>query len=137
MMKLVLKAENGCWLWAGYRAPDGYGQVKAGMVHRLMYEHLVGPIPDGLVLDHLCRVRWCCNPAHLEPVTQGENLRRAPGSYVAIAAALKARTHCANGHEYTEANTNRKPNGSRQCLECAREYNRRSRDRARGRRSSE
>lgn len=70
-----------CWLWQGTITEDGrYGQVrrKSGLtvVHRYAYEHEVGPIPDGLDLDHLCRIRHCCNPAHLEPVTRGENLRR-------------------------------------------------------------
>ena len=74
-----------CWLWTGALDKYGYGYVswrQSGkkrhfIAHRLIYEELVGPIPDGLVIDHLCRVRHCVNPNHLEPVTQDENLRRA------------------------------------------------------------
>lgn len=71
---------DGCWLWTGSRR-GGYGRAKlAGIgsidAHRLSYEHHVGPIPDGLVIDHLCRNRSCINPAHLEPVTTKENIRR-------------------------------------------------------------
>ena len=71
---------DGCWLWTGGRR-GGYGRIKlaeTGTVdaHRLSYEHHIGPIPDGLVIDHLCRNRSCINPAHLEPVTTAENIRR-------------------------------------------------------------
>ena len=69
-----------CWVWTGSRTGAGYGQVWSRRgnrgVHRIVYEQLVGPIPDGLVIDHLCRNRSCCNPAHLEPVTMAENVRR-------------------------------------------------------------
>lgn len=69
-----------CWVWTGVRSGGGYGQVwsRRGMllVHRYVYEQLAGPIPQGLVLDHLCRNPSCCNPAHLEPVTTAENVRR-------------------------------------------------------------
>ena len=62
-----------CWFWTGWNSGNGYGKVsvegKAMMAHRAVYEMLVGPIPDGLILDHGCRHRACCNPAHLEPVT--------------------------------------------------------------------
>lgn len=76
---------NGCWLWMGGRTPLGYGHVsvetpegwRTRRVHRVTYELLVGPIPEGLTLDHLCRTPACCNPDHLEPVTVAENLRRA------------------------------------------------------------
>lgn len=68
-----------CWVWTGNRS-GGYGQVWARrrmlLVHRYVYEQLVGPISEGLVLDHLCRNLSCCNPAHLEPVTTAENVRR-------------------------------------------------------------
>lgn len=78
--RLILQ-DNGCWHWAGrWTSGDGYNKVsyqgKAWMVHRLIYTLMVGPIPDGLVLDHTCRDRACCNPKHLEPVTQKENTRR-------------------------------------------------------------
>jgi hypothetical protein len=71
-----------CWLWQGALDTAGYGSIKGDdgrtrSVHRLVYEALVGPVPEGLVLDHLCRARQCCNPDHLEPVTPGENYRRS------------------------------------------------------------
>lgn len=73
---------NGCHIWAAARIHTGYGRFWADgrmvQAHRYAYENVVGPIPDGLGLDHLCRVRACVNPFHLEPVTQAENLRRSP-----------------------------------------------------------
>src|SRR6266496_2265386 len=73
-----------CWLWTGKTGRDGYGRIGLGgrgalvrvRAHRFAYELLIGPIPDGLQIDHLCRVRHCVNPAHLEPVTQRENILR-------------------------------------------------------------
>lgn len=78
--KLALTSE-GCWYWIGnWNSGNGYGKVwwqgKAAMAHRVIYELLIGPIPDGLVLDHKCRHRACCNPHHLEPVTVKENTMR-------------------------------------------------------------
>lgn len=74
-------AESGCWLWTLSVGGPGYGNAWDGervrTAHRYAYTWIVGPVPDGLVLDHLCKVRRCVNPAHLEPVTQGENMRRA------------------------------------------------------------
>jgi hypothetical protein len=77
---LKIERKDGHWLWTGARTSKGYGKIgidKAVVrAHRAVYELLVEPIPDGLVLDHLCRVTSCVNPSHLEPVTQGENVRR-------------------------------------------------------------
>jgi hypothetical protein len=71
---------SGCWLWGGgWDSGNGYGKVwwcRAAMAHRVVYEVLVGPIPEGLVLDHGCRTRPCCNPDHLEPVTVAVNTNR-------------------------------------------------------------
>ena len=86
-MGKVQEQENGCWLWTGVRmgrAPHQYGAFRPGTLpngrkvaaHRWLYEQRVGPIPDGLELDHLCRVKLCVNPAHMEPVTEAENHRR-------------------------------------------------------------
>lgn len=69
-----------CWLWTGSGTPTGYGQIgvngRKQYVHRYAYELLVGPIPEGLTIDHLCRNPPCVNPSHMEPVTQAENTRR-------------------------------------------------------------
>lgn len=86
---------DGCWLWQGPRVHNGYGIISiqgSGVkttirAHRYAYEALVGPIPEGLQLDHLCRVRRCVNPAHLEPVTARENVRRGVRARVQAAAA--------------------------------------------------
>lgn len=115
--------DNGCWLWTGSVVHNGYGQVAwneaTWRVHRLAYTILVGPIPEGLDLDHLCRVRRCCNPAHLEAVTRRENLLRGD----TLMARQVAATHCPQGHPYDEANTYLS-RGRRYCRECKREYDR-------------
>ena len=110
-------ANDGCWLWTGARSSNGYGvswhNLRAISAHRFAYELLVGPIPEGLTLDHLCRVRHCVNPAHLEPVTMRENLLRGEGW-----TALNARkTHCPRGHSYDDENTYIS-GGKRYCLTC-------------------
>lgn len=113
---------TGCWLWTASVKPNGYGQfgVTDGDVryaHRLAYEFLVGPVPDGLELDHLCRVRHCVNPAHLEPVTRRENLRRG-------VSANRRKTHCPQGHSYNSVNTYLDKRGGRICRSCMRQRNR-------------
>ena len=104
---------SGCWVYMGALNQSGYGWVGVGSraqgvdrAHRIMYRHYVGPIPGGKELDHVCRVRSCCNPAHLEAVTRAENCRRGEGGK-ATGARNKAKTHCPQGHEFTEANTYR------------------------------
>ena len=82
LAKLNKNAPGGCWTWTGAKCRGGYGhggqaQPRAMVkVHRVVWEHLRGPIPEGLQLDHLCKVTACANPEHLEPVTPEENLRR-------------------------------------------------------------
>lgn len=113
--------DSGCWLWTGAIHPTGYGQMRtpgtrvSTSAHRVVYESLVEPIAPGLVLDHLCRIRACVNPDHLEPVTHRVNLLRGVG----INATNAAKTHCKHGHEFTPENTYRYGN-KRQCRTCNR-----------------
>lgn len=108
-----------CWPHRGALNPNGYGSAGLGnQVHRLAYEALVGPVPAGLELDHLCRNRACYNPAHLEPVTHAENMRRA-------VIARNGGDQCPHGHPYDEPNTYRSPSGRRVCRTCTREAGRR------------
>ncbi len=114
----VRRSGDGCWQWTGAIDTTGYGRFGAspGVVvgaHRWSYEHHVGPIPDGYQIDHLCRNRACVNPAHLEAVTQQENIKRQ--------AAV--RTTCPSGHPWDEANT-RWYRGYRRCRACDRQRNR-------------
>jgi hypothetical protein len=117
---------DGCWDWTGYKTATGYGRVQGTKyAHRVAYELQVGPIPDGLEIDHLCRNRGCVNPAHLEVVTHQENQLRGNGP-----CGLNARkTHCPRGHEYTEKNT-RVYQGHRMCRTCRRDDERERRRRA-------
>lgn len=110
---------DGCWLWTGGLMNKGYGTFWAGRslrAHRVAYELCIGPIPEGLTLDHLCRVRRCVNPAHLEPVTIRENVMRGEG----ITAALAARDYCVNGHPLTGDNLRIDAHGHRRCRTCGR-----------------
>lgn len=111
---------GGCWLWTGNTNWGGYGRVRThsgadlASTHRVAYQIANGPIPEGYQIDHLCRVRCCCNPAHLEAVTQRENLRRGNG----VSSRNAAKTHCIHGHEYTPENTGRGSRGRRRCRAC-------------------
>lgn len=119
-----------CWLWTGGRGRDGYGLYLNKPVHRLAYEFVVGLIPEGLQVDHLCRVVLCVRPTHLEPVTPQENNRRSLSP-----SALNARKEtCVSGHVFDEANTYLR-NGERRCRTCRTEARRRydARERAAGR----
>lgn len=111
---------DGCWEWTAPLSGMGYAQFYDGnrkpMAHRVVYELLVGPIPEGLQLDHLCRVRHCVNPHHLEPVTARENLIRGQG----FIAANVRKTHCKEGHELTPENTRIVRETERQCRTCQR-----------------
>ena len=116
---------DGCWLWTASFTALSYGQFKSGgrMVpaHRWAYEHLVGPIPDGLELDHLCRVRHCVRPSHLEPVTHRENIRRgaSPG------AVARRTDRCQRGHSLIGAYIRPDRPGNRTCRICNAEAQRR------------
>lgn len=119
----IERLPSGCWLWHGARCgPAGreYGKIGDRYIHRVMYERHVGPIPPGLDLDHLCRVRLCVNPAHLEPVTRGENIRRGALGDVIRARAAKV-THCPRGHAYTPDNLLKRKKNERACKACHRE----------------
>jgi hypothetical protein len=111
---------TGCWIWTASTTPAGYGKVRINgqlrYAHRVAYERHMGPIPEGLELDHLCRVRRCVNPAHLEPVTHRENMLRGEG----VGSRCAAVTHCPQGHPYDEANTHRTTTGRRKCRACNR-----------------
>lgn len=121
----VEKTET-CWLWRGTILQGGYGQIKVKkrkmQAHRFFYELLVGPIPEGLTIDHLCRVRNCVNPAHLEPVTGRENTLRGNNP----AAQNARKTHCKRGHPLSGSNLRSSKDGrQRRCKTCDRiEYHR-------------
>jgi len=110
-----------CWEWTAGRQGQGYGafhptKQTSVLAHRYAYELAYGPIPEGMVIDHLCRNRACVNVVHLEVVTNEENLRRGLG----YALQNGMRDHCRNGHLYDEANTYTDPKGGVRCRTCAR-----------------
>lgn len=124
--EVIAKAQalqDSCWLWAELLTDIGYGRFwrkmddgwKLFLAHRVMYEEHKGSIPEGYQIDHLCRVRHCINPDHLEAITRKANILRG----VSPPALNLKKTHCPSGHEYTEDNILMTKKG-RQCRECGR-----------------
>lgn len=120
-------AENdkGCWVWQRMKNRKGYARIrwngKIIEIHRMAYEAFIGPIPEGLVIDHLCRNPSCLNPEHLEAVTHKENTLRGN----APSALYAKQTHCKHGHPLSGANLRVEKDGGRTCKTCNREAVRR------------
>lgn len=119
--KVDIKGPNECWVWNGAVDGSGYGSFghkkpfqRGYLAHRYAYEKLRAPIPEGLQIDHLCRNRGCVNPAHLEIVTQRENMNRGMAHRISIGA-------CKRGHEFSSKNTHLNPQGYRVCRVCDRQ----------------
>ena len=122
-----VKVETGepdeCWLWQASRDPMGYGRFNASpgrlpstLAHRIAYTWTIGPIPNDLVLDHLCRTPSCVNPYHLDLVTHGENTRRGVAG-----ERNRNKTHCIRGHAFDAENTLHTRDGRRACRTCRRD----------------
>ena len=133
--KYIIDPNTGCWLWTGVIHKNGYGSFKLGSLtqgaHIFSYEHYVGPVPNGLELDHIiCDTRPCCNYAHLRAVTHLENIRRGrSGEY------NRVKTHCKNGHEFTVENT--VVGKQRTCRTCSQAASRRYEERCKATRRAE
>jgi hypothetical protein len=131
----VESRDDGCWRWTGSVSDGGYGYFwldgRNQRAHRVAYIFLRGQVPDGLVLDHLCRVRNCVNPMHLEPVSTKENINRG----VSPSALNRGIERCKHGHLFDESNTIvRSDRGDqRECRACGRAARRRFRQRQRTR----
>jgi len=123
--ELIRSKSDFCIEWPGHITEKGYARVHIGsksyLVHRLAYEQVYGSIPEGMVLDHLCRNTKCINPNHLEAVTTQENIARGEDG-----KKNREKTHCPEGHAYSLENTSLKGN-RRACKTCARDYMRKKR----------
>jgi len=124
-----------CWEWGGSRTAQGYGDFRGGgihwLAHRYAYVRFVGPIPEGLVLDHVvCDNRGCCNPAHVLPSTHRENTGRANPILITYQHNLSL-GKCLRGHDLTPENIYTRPNGQQRCRLCRREDKARFRERHR------
>jgi hypothetical protein len=122
--KSIYQPANGCWEWTAKINSFGYGVFTplldggktSVMAHRFAYELLIGPIPAGYQLDHLCRNRRCVNPNHLDPVSPALNNARSTSP----SALNAAKSHCKRGHEFSPDNTYVTPDGRRMCRACMR-----------------
>lgn len=131
--KYLRAAHDVCWTWIAGKNKEGYGEIKAESgnrklkAHRVSFEIHKGKIPDGLVVDHICKNPSCVNPIHLRAITKTENTMIGDGFY----AVNGRKTHCINGHEFTPENTIKHSGGGRRCLACKRikhqEYKKRKR----------
>ena len=113
-----------CEIWTGPLNEHGYGAASYGLAHRLAWQAANGPVPDGLELDHLCRVRSCVRPDHLEPVTHRENCRRGDAG-----KHFRDKTHCPRGHPYSGDNL-LLSKGARYCRACRKAQQQAARDAA-------
>ena len=118
LLRRCVEDDNGCWLFQG-ATKAGYGVIGLrgraegnALAHRLTYTHFIGEVPAGLDLDHLCRVRRCCNPWHLDPVTRRVNANRG------LRAAGYRDPKCKNGHDYAPGTFTLRPDGGRRCSLC-------------------
>lgn len=120
MDKIIPEPNTGCWLWTAFCMDNGYGQFTFGgkhyLAHRASYTHFNGVIPEEKQIDHICKVRCCVNPDHLEAVTCRENLLRGE----TVTAHHATKNACDNGHPYTAENT-RVWKGIRICRACHRQ----------------
>lgn len=134
--KVLVSPESGCWEWTASRYVAGYGQFAVKCLdgawrprgaHRWAYEHLVGPVPVELVVDHLCNNPPCCNPSHMQIVTQGQNVLRGES----LSAQRARMTHCPRGHELAGDNLALERGRKRVCIACRRARAARRRQRIR------
>lgn len=120
--RLIPEPNTGCWLWLGAMTTEGYGHIcfegRKIPVHRASYEVYVGPIPNGLHIDHICRVRCCANPTHLRPLTSRENVLCGIGP----SAHNHRKSSCIHGHPFTAENTHVNKVGTRICKTCRLAY---------------
>lgn len=138
LSNIEIVSESGCWIWMRHiSGSTGYAQARVRLigtrweldnVHRYSYELLHGPIPDGMHVDHICKVRCCVNPSHLRLLTPRQNVLVGVGP----SALNSAKTHCPKGHEYNERNTYMSKVGKRHCRPCAAEKERLRRQRLGG-----
>lgn len=127
--KVQPEPNSGCWLWTAATTKNGYAKLGIGgrtrNAHGLAYEAFVGPVPDGLELDHKCRTRCCVNPLHLEAISHADNVRRGEAN---VGRWQSAKTHCPHGHPFDAVNTYLY-RGGRRCKACIKATQARARGR--------
>lgn len=137
----IPEPNTGCWLWLGHVAKNGYGRMTVGhdldegaktsSAHKVSYEYFVGPVPEGKILDHICRIRCCVNPEHLEPVTHQINVRRGMLSET-NKLRFSRQTHCKKGHLLSGENLRLTKIGFRLCRICQSAFKKSWRNKQRG-----